>query len=87
MFSTTTTASSMTRPIATARPPSDIRLSESPNNVKAGEGPDDRQRKGERRRDGNDGPVQEEQQHDDGEHATYQHGVRTLAIESRTSAP
>ena len=30
MFSTTTTVSSMIRPIATARPPSDIRLSVSP---------------------------------------------------------
>ena len=31
MFSTTTTASSITRPIATASPPIDIRLIDSPN--------------------------------------------------------
>ena len=75
MPSTTTTASSMTRPIATARPPIDIRLIDSPkrrittNVMRTASG-------SVTRRDERQPPVaKEEQQDDDGEHAADQNRV------------
>ena len=64
MFSITTTVSSMIRPMATARPPSDIRFSVSPRQVEEDEADD--QAQGDRERGDQRRPqALEEQQQDE----------------------
>ena len=76
----------MTRPMATARPPIDIRLIDSPNSrMKTNVG-----EHGERQRDRGDErqpPVaQEQQQHDDGEHAADEDRVADVGDRVATNS-
>ena len=86
MFSTTTTASSITRPMATARPPIDIRLIDPPKiRMKTNVGIDG-QRQRQRRHEREPQVAQEDEQHDDREQAADEDGVAHVGDRALTNS-